>query len=135
MLIPPLDFFLLSLTPHTIGSVLDTEKERLCSIEQHICGAAKGICLAEDKAAQTTQEKENLEKEINALVSETQELRLELKWTREVIEKERMVQQQYEEKMARHRALTEEVEQASPVQQELEGLRKKIGSLKERSEI
>lgn len=89
----------------------------------------------EDKAAQTTQEKENLEKEINALVSETQELRLELKWTRELVEKERKVQQQYEEKMARHRALTEEVEQASPVQQELEALRKKIGSLKERSEI
>lgn len=125
----------MSLTPHTIGSVLDTEKERLCSIEQHICAVAKGICLAEDKAAQTTQEKENLEKEINTLVSETQELRLELKWTRELVEKERKVQQQYEEKMARHRALTEEVEQASPVQQELEALRKKIGSLKERSEI
>ena len=125
----------MSLTPHTIGSVLDTEKERLCSIEQHICAAATGICLAEDKAAQTTQEKENLEKEINALVSETQELRLELKWTRELVEKERKVEQQYEEKMARHRALTEEVEQASPVQQELEALKKKIGSLKERSEI
>lgn len=125
----------MSLTSHTIGSVLDTEKERLCSIEQQICAAVKGICLAEDKAAQTTQEKENLEKEINALVSETQEVRLELKWTRELIEKERKVQQQYEEKIARHRALTEEVEQASPVQQELEGLRKKIGSLKERSEI
>jgi len=68
-------------------------------------------------------------------VSETQELRLELKWTREVMEKERKVQQQYEEKMKRHRALTEEVEQASPVQQELEGLRKKISNLKERSEI
>ena len=68
-------------------------------------------------------------------MSETQELRLELKWTREVMEKERKVQQQYEEKMKRHRALTEEVEQASPVQQELEGLRKKISNLKERSEI
>lgn len=68
-------------------------------------------------------------------MSETQELRLELKWTREVMEKERKVQQQYEEKMKRHRALTEEVEQASPVQQELERLRKKISRLKERSEI
>ena len=68
-------------------------------------------------------------------MSETQELRLELKWTREVMEKERKVQQQYEEKMKRHRALTEEVEQTSPVQQELERLRKKISRLKERSEI
>ena len=51
------------------------------------------------------------------------------------MKKERKVQQQYEEKMKRHRALTEEVEQASPVQQELERLRKKISRLKERSEI
>ena len=109
------------------------EEEHLFSVGRQICAVAKGICLAEDEAAQITQEKENLEKEINSLVPETHELQLELKHTREMAEKERRVQLQYKEKMARYRARTEEVEQASPVQQELEELRKKINSMKERS--
>ena len=109
------------------------EEEHLCSVERHICAVAKGICLAEDEAARITLEKGNLEKEINSLVPETHELRLELKRTREMAERERRVQLQYKEKMARHRAMTEEVEQASPVQQELEELRRKINSMKERS--
>ena len=109
------------------------DKEYLSSIEREICSTAKGICLTQDVVAQTSLECDNLEKETMSVISETQELKCKLKRVRESLQEERRFQQQYREKITNHTARMAEVDQASPVQQELEQLRRQIAELKEKS--
>ena len=74
----------------------------------------------------------NLEKETMSVISETQELKTKLSRVQESLRQEKQLQQQYGEKIANHKARMEEVDQASPVQRELEQLRKQIDELKEK---
>lgn len=83
--------------------------------------------------AQTSLECDDLEKETVSIISETQELKSKLKRVREGLQEERKFQQRYRDKIANHVARMVEVDQASPVQQELERLRRQIAELKEKS--
>ena len=120
------------LASYTHNFFLSQEKEYFHSVERDICAASKSICLSQDEAAQTSLACDNLEKEITVLISETQGLRSKLRGNQETLEMEGKLQQKYREKMMRHQVLTEEVEQSSPVQQELLELQRKIDELKER---
>ncbi len=109
------------------------ERDHLQSLKRDVYAASKSICLAQDSAAQAGLECDTLEKEISTLVHEIQNLKEELEETRRKNEEEGRVGRECRGRMERHRTRAEEVEQACPVQQELEGLRAAIERLKDRS--
>ena len=110
-----------------------SEREHLQSLQQDLFATNKAICLAQDTATRTERQCQELQTELQALVSETQEMEAERSRQREESNELQRMQVRYREKMQRHKALVEETEQTLAVMKELEELETQLAALKAKS--
>jgi chromosome segregation ATPase len=108
-------------------------QKQLHTLDRDVSSTVRSICLKEGLLAELCQDCEQLELQLVAVVQEKVALESKLiKMSEERATKEKM-RNIYESRMEAHCVKTQEVQQLSDTQIELEALRKKIHNLKEKS--
>lgn len=116
---------------------LETElgavNQQLHVLNREVCNAVRTICLKEDLLAELSQDCEQLEQEVAALVQDKEAMKVSVR----KVQRERAVGEEvkdsYKKKMESHRMKTHQLEQLSCTRIELKALREKIDNLKEKS--
>ena len=105
----------------------------MSSIERDIFSTAKDICLSQDECSGYIQDCVSLKRNIGQLIKGKQDIEFKLKRAREEFERESKVFSTYREKISKHIAGTEEVENSLPSHMELASLKRTIQYLKDQS--
>lgn len=108
-------------------------QKQLQVLNRDVCSTVRTICLKEGLLAEFCQDCEQLELELAAVVQEKVTMEVQLKKVSEERVDEEKLRTRYEGKMETHRMKTQKLEQLSCTQIELESLRGKMHSLKEKS--
>lgn len=108
-------------------------QQQLQVLHKDVCSTVRAICLKEDLLAELGEDCEQLEQEVVAVVQDKEVMAVRVKKVMEEKAVQEKLEDSYEEKMATHRMKTQELEQLSCTQIELEALRGKIHSLKGKS--
>ena len=106
----------------------------MSAIQRQITSTTKAICLAKDEAVATGAECALFQKEIESKASIIEGHRLKLRRHKQARMSLESLSIKYRERMAKHGTRTQEVEQKSAVQQELEAATDKVIKLREKSE-
>ena len=103
------------------------------SVERELCSVTREIVLSEGNCVNLKDDCTNLEREIEKLLAEKHKNELRLL---RAVDKTQRVQEQakiYRDKMNTHAARTREVESSLPLYQEVEELKRRLQTLKEKS--
>lgn len=117
---------------------LDTEfgclQKQLQVLERDLCSTVRTICLKEELLAELGEDCEQLEQQVAALVQEREAMAVSVQKVMRERKEEEKLRSSYQRMMETHCMKTQQLELHSCTQIELEALRGKIHSLKEKSE-